>query len=102
MALSFVLSWYDKVRLDQLATRRAGAAAMSDADVAELHSRACAIASYVNTEEYVPDPDADAEAGAGGDGDDGDDDDDDGDDGDDDNGDDGDDVEGSSSEELQF
>jgi hypothetical protein len=38
MALYFVLSWYEEVRLDQLETRRAGAATMSDAGVAELHT----------------------------------------------------------------
>jgi hypothetical protein len=97
MALTFVLSWYDEVRLDQLETHRAGTATMSDAVVAELHTRACAIASYVNTEEYVPDPDVDAKAEVDGDGDN----DDDGDDSDDDDGDDGD-AKGSSSKELQF
>ena len=53
MALSFVLSWYDEVRLDQLATRRAGAAA-TEPFLEELHARACAIASYAPVDEYIP------------------------------------------------
>jgi hypothetical protein len=61
MALSFMLSWYDEIQLSQLETRRAGATLPA----AELRARACVIASYVETEEFVADPDVAAGAGAG-------------------------------------
>jgi hypothetical protein len=61
MALSFVLSWYDEVQLSQIGTRRAGVILPS----AELRARACAIASYVDTEEFIANPDAAVGVGAG-------------------------------------
>jgi hypothetical protein len=54
MALSFVLSWYDEVRLDQLPTHRAGIQAMSDAGVNELRVRTATIAGYVDIKKFVP------------------------------------------------
>ena len=54
MALSFMLSWYDEVRLDQLATRRAGAQKEQEPLLDQLYERACAIAAYAITDEYIP------------------------------------------------
>jgi len=53
MALSFVLSWYDEVDLDRLATRRKSASAVGDPFVNKLHARACAIAKYVAIDQFV-------------------------------------------------
>jgi hypothetical protein len=56
MALSFVLSWYEEVDLDQLENRRAG---VEDALSAETKSRwlarACSIADFVNKRIFVKD-----------------------------------------------
>jgi hypothetical protein len=60
MALSFMLSWYDKVQLGQLATPRSSSSLPS----IELHARSITIDSYVDTEEYIANPDVPA-AGAG-------------------------------------
>ena len=54
MALYFVLSWYAEVRLDQLATRRAGSQPDLEPLLDDLRAWACAIASYVDTDEFVP------------------------------------------------
>ena len=56
MALSFVLSWYDGIDLDKLATRRKGASVAGDPIVNRLHARACEIAKYVAIDEFVPSP----------------------------------------------
>jgi hypothetical protein len=61
MALSFMLSWYDEIQLGQLETRRARAILPA----AELRARACVIASYADTEEFIADPDTAAGAGGG-------------------------------------
>ena len=54
MALSFMLSWYAEVRLDQLATRRAGSQPDLEPLFDDLHARADTIASYVDTDEFIP------------------------------------------------
>jgi hypothetical protein len=57
MALSFVLSWYEEVDLDQLENRRAS---VEDALSAETKSRrlarACAIADFINKGTFIEDP----------------------------------------------
>ncbi|KAM0929385.1 hypothetical protein ACQ4PT_001487 [Festuca glaucescens] len=59
MALSFVLSWYEEVSLDQLETRRAGVEdALSAENKTRLLARACAIADFVNQSVFVDDPNA--------------------------------------------
>jgi hypothetical protein len=47
-ALSFVLSWYKGVDLDQLEHRRKGG--LDDVDLAKLHRRACTIAECADTD----------------------------------------------------
>jgi hypothetical protein len=57
MALSFVLSWYKEVSLDQLQTRRADVeGSLSDENKTRLLARACTIANYVNHSVFVKDP----------------------------------------------
>ena len=59
MALSFVLSWYEEVSLDQLETRRAGVEdALSAENKTRRLARACAIADFVNQSVFVDDPNA--------------------------------------------
>ncbi|KAK1681288.1 hypothetical protein QYE76_042136 [Lolium multiflorum] len=57
MALSFVVSWYEEVNLDQLTSRRAG---VEDALSAETKTRRlareCAIANFINKSTFVEDP----------------------------------------------
>jgi hypothetical protein len=57
MALSFMLSWYEEVSLDQLEHRRAG---VEDDPSPETKTRqlarACAIADFVNHSNFVSDP----------------------------------------------
>ncbi|KAK1648909.1 hypothetical protein QYE76_066714 [Lolium multiflorum] len=57
MALSFVLSWYDEVNLDQLECRRADVEENLPAEnkTARL-ARACAIANFVDKRIFVEDP----------------------------------------------
>ena len=58
MALSFVLSWYEEVSLDQLESRRAGVEdTLSAEDKTRRLARACAIADYVDPSIFVSDPD---------------------------------------------
>ncbi|KAM0825400.1 hypothetical protein ACQ4PT_069590 [Festuca glaucescens] len=62
MALSFVLSWYEEVSLDQLETRRAGVEdALSAENKTRRLARACAIADFVNQSIFVDDPNAPAD-----------------------------------------
>jgi hypothetical protein len=57
MALSFVLSWYEEVSLDQLESHRAGVEDMlSVENKTHRLARACAIADYVNHNIFVNDP----------------------------------------------
>ncbi|KAM0827102.1 hypothetical protein ACQ4PT_068424 [Festuca glaucescens] len=57
MALSFVLSWYEEVSLDQLETRRAGVEdELSAENKTHRLARACAIADFVNQSVFVDDP----------------------------------------------
>ncbi|KAM0931461.1 hypothetical protein ACQ4PT_000466 [Festuca glaucescens] len=57
MALSFVLSWYEEVSLDQLESRRAGVEdTLSAENKTRRLARACAIADYVNHNIFVNDP----------------------------------------------
>jgi hypothetical protein len=49
-ALSFVLSWYQGVCLDQLEHLREGG--LVDVEKAKLHQRACSIAECANTNEF--------------------------------------------------
>ena len=59
MALSFVLSWYEEVSLDQLETHRAGVEdALSAENKTRRLARACAIADFVNQSVFVDDPNA--------------------------------------------
>ena len=57
MALSFVLSWYNEVSLDQLEFRRAGVEDKLPAEnkTARL-ARACAIADFVDKSIFIADP----------------------------------------------
>ncbi|KAK1627192.1 hypothetical protein QYE76_001507 [Lolium multiflorum] len=57
MALSFVLSWYDEVNLDQLECRRADVEENLPAEnkTARL-ARACAIADFVDKRVFIEDP----------------------------------------------
>ncbi|KAK1698889.1 hypothetical protein QYE76_015586 [Lolium multiflorum] len=57
MALSFVLSWYDEVNLDQLESRRADVEENLPAEnkTARL-ARACAIADFVDKRIFIADP----------------------------------------------
>ena len=57
MALSFVLSWYDEVDLNQLETRRADVEDKLSAEnkTARL-ARACAIADFANKGTFIEDP----------------------------------------------
>ncbi|KAM0870359.1 hypothetical protein ACQ4PT_040051 [Festuca glaucescens] len=57
MALSFVLSWYEEVSLDQLETCRAGVEdSLSAENKTGRLARACAIADFVNQSVFVADP----------------------------------------------
>ena len=57
MALSFVLSWYEEVSLDQLETRRAGVEDKLSAEAKSRRlARACAIADFVNHNDFINDP----------------------------------------------
>ncbi|KAM0924166.1 hypothetical protein ACQ4PT_005132 [Festuca glaucescens] len=57
MALSFILSWYEVVSLDQLEFRRAGVEdTLSPETLSCRLARACAIADFINTAEFVADP----------------------------------------------
>ncbi|XP_047085294.1 uncharacterized protein LOC124696634 [Lolium rigidum] len=57
MALSFVLSWYEEVSLDQLEGRRAGAEKTLSAETIKRRlARACAIAEYVHIDDFISDP----------------------------------------------
>ncbi|KAK1669655.1 hypothetical protein QYE76_057814 [Lolium multiflorum] len=57
MALSFVLSWYEDIDLDQLETLRAGVEdALSTETKTRRLARACAIADFVNKGVFVSDP----------------------------------------------
>ncbi|KAM0860662.1 hypothetical protein ACQ4PT_046399 [Festuca glaucescens] len=59
MALSFVLSWYEEVSLDQLETRRAGVEdALSAENKTRRLARACAITDFVNKSVFVDDRNA--------------------------------------------
>ena len=62
MALSFVLSWYDEVDLNQLETRRADVEDKFSAEnkTARL-ARACAIADFANKGTFIEDPNPPAE-----------------------------------------
>lgn len=63
-ALSFVLSWYEEVELDQLSSRRAGVEAALDEEARkQRRARACAIAACAKYDEYIPDPDDEADEG---------------------------------------
>jgi hypothetical protein len=63
MALSFVLSWYEEVDLDQLENRQAGVEGTLSAET-KTHrlARACAITDFVNHNDFVEDPTAEEEA----------------------------------------
>nr|XP_051215238.1 uncharacterized protein LOC127332965 [Lolium perenne] len=57
MALSFVLSWYNEVSLDQLECRRAGVEDKLPAEnKAARLARACAIADFVDKSVFIADP----------------------------------------------
>ena len=57
MALSFVLSWYDEVDLNQLETRRAGVEdGLSPETKTFRLARACTIADFVNKGIFIEDP----------------------------------------------
>ncbi|KAM0885648.1 hypothetical protein ACQ4PT_030216 [Festuca glaucescens] len=57
MALSFVLSWYEEVSLDQLESRRAGVEdTLSAENKTRRLARACAITDYINHNIFVNDP----------------------------------------------
>jgi hypothetical protein len=57
MALSFMLSWYEEVDLDQLERRRAGVEDGLSAETKTCRlARACAIADFVNHNTFVNDP----------------------------------------------
>jgi hypothetical protein len=59
MALSFVMSWYEEVDLDQLESHRAGVEDTLSAETKTCWlARACAIADYANKSTFVNDPDA--------------------------------------------
>jgi hypothetical protein len=60
MALSFVLSWYDEIQLNQLESRHAGAVFPEG-----MRDRAIAIAAYAEVDEFIADPNAPASDGAG-------------------------------------
>jgi hypothetical protein len=53
IALSFVLSWYDEVKLSQLEARQAGASLPTE----ELRTRAIALARYTDVDTFITDPD---------------------------------------------
>ncbi|KAM0898012.1 hypothetical protein ACQ4PT_022202 [Festuca glaucescens] len=58
MALSFVLSWYQEVSLDQLESRRASVEdTLSAEDKTRRLARACAIVDYVDPSVFINDPD---------------------------------------------
>jgi hypothetical protein len=63
MALSFVLSWYDEVDLNQLETRRAGVedTLRPETKTARL-ARACAIADFANKGTFIEDPNPPSES----------------------------------------
>jgi hypothetical protein len=57
MALSFVLSWYEEVSLDQLESRRASVEDLLSAEnKTRWLARACAIAVFFNKSVFVSDP----------------------------------------------
>jgi hypothetical protein len=57
MALSFVLSWYDEVDLNQLENRRAGVEdGLSPETKTFRLARACAIADFINKGTFIKDP----------------------------------------------
>jgi hypothetical protein len=57
MALSFVLSWYDEVSLDQLEHQRADVEdKLSTENKTAWLARACAIADFVNRGTFIEDP----------------------------------------------
>nr|XP_051221708.1 uncharacterized protein LOC127339958 [Lolium perenne] len=57
MALSFVLSWYDEVNLDQLECRRADVEeGLSAENKTARLARACAIADFVDKRVFIEDP----------------------------------------------
>ncbi|XP_047084691.1 uncharacterized protein LOC124695934, partial [Lolium rigidum] len=64
MALSFVLSWYDEVNLDQLENRRADVEdKLSAENKTAWLARACAIANFVNKGTFIEDPNPPEEGG---------------------------------------
>jgi hypothetical protein len=57
MALSFVLSWYEEVSLDQLETRWADVEGKLSAEAKSRQlARACAFADFVNHNDFISDP----------------------------------------------
>jgi hypothetical protein len=57
MVVSFVLSWYEEVSLDQLEYRRAGVEdTLSEETKSHWLVRACAIADFINHPKFVSEP----------------------------------------------
>jgi hypothetical protein len=54
LALDFVLSWYPRLDLDQLATKREVDEQPDQVFLDRLHERACTLATYVDVDRFIP------------------------------------------------